>query len=187
MPGVMSRNLNIDASRASRPYTRGEYAARVLWAIAFPLFRYSPRPMFGWRRALLRLFGARISSNAHVYPSAHIYLPWNLTLGANASIGEWVLIYNLGPVVIGDSATISHRAHICAGTHDYHDPTLPLLRLPIEIGNQAWVCADSFVGPGVKIGEGAVVGACAVVVKDVAPWQVVAGNPAAFIKVRQLT
>jgi putative colanic acid biosynthesis acetyltransferase WcaF len=183
----MSRNLNIEASRASRPYTRGEYAARVLWAIAFPLFRYSPRPMFGWRRALLRLFGARISSSAHVYPSAHIYLPWNLTLGANASIGEWVLIYNLGPVVIGDSATISHRAHICAGTHDYHDPALPLLRLPIEIGNQAWVCADSFVGPGVKIGEGAVVGACAVVVKDVAPWQVVAGNPAAFIKVRQLT
>ena len=142
--------------------------------------------MFAWRRALLRLFGASVSSNAHVYPSAHIYLPWNLTLGANASIGEWALIYNLGPVVIGESATISHRAHICAGTHDYRDPTLPLRRLPIHIGSQAWVCADAFVGPGVKVGDGAVVAACAVVVKDVPPWQVVAGNPAVFIKERTL-
>ena len=135
---------------------------------------------------MLRLFGARIGPAAHVYPSARIYLPWNLDLGDQASIGEWAMIYNLGPVVIGTGATISHRSHLCAGTHDYRDPALPLLRLPIEIGPQAWVCADAFVGPDVRIGEGAVVGAGAVVVRDVPAWQIVAGNPARFIKVRHL-
>lgn len=178
--------LDIDACRRQRPYSRREYIGRVLWALTWPLFRFSPRPLFGWRRFLLRLFGARIGRHAHVYPSARVYLPWNLTLGDEASIGEWALIYNLGPVTIGDRATISHRAHLCAGSHDYRDPAMPLLRLPITIGPQAWVCADAFIGPKVQVGEGAVVGAAAVVVRDVAPWQVVAGNPAKMIKLRNL-
>jgi len=179
-------SLAIDACRRQRPYSRREYVARVLWAWTQPLFRFSPRPLFGWRRLLLRLFGARIGRQAHIYPSAQIYLPWNLTLGEEASIGEWALVYNLGPVSIGDRATISHRAHLCAGTHDYRDPTLPLQRLPIEIGAQAWICADAFVGPGRCVGEGAIVGAAAVVVQDVLPWQIVGGNPARVIKTRVL-
>ena len=72
------------------------------------------------------------------------------------------------------------------GTHDYQDPSLPLLRLPIEIGAEAWVCADAFVGPGLTVGEGAIVGARAVAMKDVEPWTIVAGNPAKFIKRREL-
>lgn len=178
--------LDIESCRRLRPYSAREYIGRILWALASPLFRFSPRPLFGWRRFLLRLFGARIGRNAHVYPSARIYIPWNLSLGDQASIGEWVLIYNLGPIVIGKQATISHRAHLCAGTHDYRDPSLPLLRLPITIEAQAWVCADAFVGPDRTVGKGAIVGAAAVVVKDVPPWQIVAGNPAQIIKLRQL-
>jgi putative colanic acid biosynthesis acetyltransferase WcaF len=178
--------LSIDECRRQRPYTRREYIGRVLWTVAGPLFRFSPRPLFGWRRFLLRLFGARIGRQAHVYPSARVYLPWNLTLGEEASIGEWALIYNLGPVTIGDRATISHRAHLCAGSHDYRDPALPLLRPPIEIGAQAWVCADAFIGPKVRVGEGAVVGAAAVVMRDVGDWEIVAGNPARVVKRRRL-
>lgn len=178
--------LDVTACREARPYRAREYLGRVLWSLATPLFRLSPRPLFGWRRLLLRAFGARIGRAAHVYPSARIYLPWTLTLGEQASIGEWALIYNLGPVMVGDRATISHRAHLCAGTHDYRDPALPLLRLPIEIGPQAWVCADAFVGPGRRVGEGAIVGAAAVVVSDVPDWQIVAGNPARIIKQRVL-
>ena len=182
----MSDRLEIDHCRRQRPYGRGEYVGRILWALVSPLFRLSPRPFFGWRRFLLRLFGARVGRQVHVYPSARIYLPWNLTLGAEASIGEWVLVYNLGPVRIGAQATVSHRAHLCAGTHDYRDPALSLRRLPIEIGPQAWVCADAFVGPNVRVGEGAIVGAAAVVVRDVPAWQIVAGNPARVIKAREL-
>ncbi|MCF7996744.1 MAG: putative colanic acid biosynthesis acetyltransferase [Chromatiaceae bacterium] len=178
--------MNVTACRQARPYRSHEYIGRVLWSVVTPLFRFSPRPFFGWRRMLLRAFGARVGRNAHVYPSARIYLPWMLTLGEQASIGEWTLVYNLGPVKIGERATISHRVHLCAGTHDYRDPALPLQRPPIEIGAQAWVCADAFVGPGCSVGEGAIVGAAAVVVSDVPDWQIVAGNPARIVKQRVL-
>lgn len=178
--------LDIEACRNLRPYSRWEYVLRVLWTLATPLFRFSPRPCFGWRRMLLRVFGAKVGTSAHIYPSAKIYLPWNLRIGNQASIGEWALIYNLGPVSIGDRATVSHRAHLCAGTHDYRDPALPLLRLPIQIGSQAWVCADAFVGPGRTVGDGAIVGAAAVVLEDVPAWQIVVGNPARVIKPREL-
>jgi len=113
-------------------------------------------------------------------------MPWNLNIGDWSSIGEYAFIYNLGKVTIGKCATVSHRAHLCAGTHDYQDPSLPLLRPPIFIGDQAWICADAYIGPGVSVGEGAVIGARAVVVKDVAPWTVVAGNPARVLKRREI-
>ena len=142
--------------------------------------------MFAWRCFLLRLFGARIGQDVHIYPSAKIYLPWNLSIGKESSIGEWTLIYNLGPVAIGEQVTVSHRAHLCGGTHDYSDPTLPLQRMPITIKSKAWICADAFVGPNVTVGEGAVVGAAAVVVKEVPAWSIIAGNPAKFIKKRQI-
>ena len=119
-------------------------------------------------------------------PKCLYLLPWKLTLGEEASIGEWALIYNLGPVSIGNQATISHRAHLCAGTHDYRDPTLPLLRSSIDIGAQAWICADAFIGPNTSVGEGAIVGAASVITKEVGPWQIVAGNPPRFIKMRTM-
>ena len=113
-------------------------------------------------------------------------MPWNLEIGDWSSIGEHAFIYNLGKVTIGKSVTISYRAHLCAGTHDYTDPAMPLLKPPISIGDQAWICTDAYVGSGVTVGEGAVVGACGVAVKDVEPWAVVAGNPARVIGKRTL-
>lgn len=177
-------SLDIQAARTARPYSNKEYIGRVLWMLATPLFRFSPRPMFGWRRVLLRCFGARVGRQVHIYPSARIEIPWNLSIGDEASLGENVLVYSLGPVDIGARTTVSHNAHLCAGTHDYRDPGLPLMRLPIRIGADAWICAQSFVGPGVVIGDGAVVGAAAVVVASVEEWTVVAGNPARFVKRR---
>ena len=177
-------NLDIANCRKQRPSTRMEYLGRFIWAIVLPLFKYSPKPFYAWRRFLLRLFGARIGKQAHIDPSVRIYLPWKLDLGDEASIGEMALIYNLGLITIGDRATISQRAHLCAGTHDYSNPSMPLLRLPIIIEAQAWICADVFIGPNIKIGESAVVGAASVVVKDVPPWQIFSGNPAKFVKKR---
>jgi putative colanic acid biosynthesis acetyltransferase WcaF len=113
-------------------------------------------------------------------------MPWNLDIGDWSSIGEDVLVYNLGKIKIGKNSTISHRAHLCAGTHDYSKSDLPLLKLPIIIEDQVWVCASSFVGPNVKIESGAIVGACAVVTKDVEAWSIVAGNPAKVLGKRVL-
>jgi putative colanic acid biosynthesis acetyltransferase WcaF len=179
-------SLDIEAARAARPYSRKEYVGRALWMLVQPLFRWSPRPLFGWRRFLLRCFGARVGKCANVYPSVRIEIPWELELGQGAAVGDRAWIYNLGRVRIGDRATVSHNAHLCAGSHDYRDPTLPLLRLPIDIGAEAWVCAQAFVGPGSEVEEGAVVGAGAVCNGRVEAWTVVAGNPAVFVKRREL-
>lgn len=172
------------SNRATLKYSRGEMFRRLLWAMALPLFRFSPRILFGWRRFLLRLFGARVGRRVHVYSTARIYFPWNLEIGDWSAVGEHAFIYNLGPVRIGKNVTISQRAHLCAGTHDHTDPALPLLKPPIVIENQVWICADAFVGPGVTVGEGAVVGARAVAVRDVAPWLIVVGNPARPVRER---
>jgi putative colanic acid biosynthesis acetyltransferase WcaF len=179
-------SIDISANRRTRKYDRFTILLRVLWGAGSLLFRISPRPCFACRRFLLRCFGAKIGKQVHIYNSACIYFPWNLTVGDWSAIGEGVLIYNLGPVTLGEKVTISHRAHLCAGTHDYSQADLPLLKPPIVVEDQAWICADAFVGPGVAVGRGAIVGARAVVTKNVEPWTIVAGNPAKAIKQRTL-
>lgn len=178
--------LQIKSARQARPYSFREYLGRALWSFVSPLFWASPRPFFAWRAWLLRRFGATLGRRVHIYPSVKVVIPWNLVIGDDSSIGDEALVYNLGLVRIGARATVSHRAHLCAGSHDYRDPTLPLLRLPISIGDDAWICAQCLIGPGVVVGDGAVVGAGAVVMKDVPEWTVVAGNPAQSIKCREL-
>jgi putative colanic acid biosynthesis acetyltransferase WcaF len=180
----MMMKLDIAANRRAQKYTSRELAARFLWAFAQPLFHLSPRPCFAWRRLLLRLFRAQIGRQAHIENTVQIQFPWLLQVGDFAAIGRGARIYNLGAVTIGKRATVSQFAHLCAGTHDYSKPTMPLLRLPIVIGDDAWICADAFVGPGVVVGEGAIVGARAAAFEDVPPWSIVGGNPAKFIKER---
>jgi putative colanic acid biosynthesis acetyltransferase WcaF len=178
--------LDIEGNRAARKYDVGALVRRVLWGLGHYLFRYSPRPLHGWRRFVLRLFGAEVGRNVRVHNTATVYFPWNFAIGGWSSVGEDAMIYNLGPVTIGEKVTISQRAHLCAGTHDHTDPAMPLRKPPIEVGDQAWVCADAFVGPGVAVGEGAVVGARAVAVGDVEAWTIVAGNPARVVGKREL-
>src|SRR5882724_5574655 len=178
--------LDVAGNRRAQKYSPGEMLRRVLWGFGKLFFRFSPRPCFGWRRFVLRCFGAKIGAHVHFYPTAKIYFPWNLAVGDWSAVGEDVLIYNLGPVTLGKKVTVSHRAHWCAGTHYHAQADLPLLKPPIVIGDQSWICADAFVGPGVNVGEGAVVGARAVVVKNIAPWTIVAGNPARELKKREL-
>lgn len=179
-------SLDISGNRRRQEYPRSVMMRRVLWGLCHPLFRLSPRPMFAWRNWLLRVFGAEIGLHVHIYASARICMPWNLKVGDWGAIGEWALVYNLGRVTLGQKTTVSHQAHLCAGTHDYERPDLPLIRSDIVIGDQAWICADAFIGPGITIGEGAVIGARAVVVNNVAAWTVVAGNPARVIRARVL-
>lgn len=155
---------------------------RMLWAFAWPAFRLSPRPLWGWRRMLLTMFGARIGSGAHIYPTVRIMMPWNIVVGADAAIGDRAIIYALGTISIGERATVSQGAHLCAGTHDIYDIKRPLLTPPILIEREAWICADAFVGPGVTIGEGSILGARAVAMKSVPAGVVAVGNPAHIIK-----
>jgi putative colanic acid biosynthesis acetyltransferase WcaF len=177
--------LDPKINRAARKYTRSEQLRRVLWGVGQWLLRLSPRPFFAWRRVVLRAFGASIGKHVHVYPSTKIYMPWNLEVGDWAALGEDVFIYSLGRVSIGRAATVSYRAHVCAGTHDFDDPACPLLKPPVKIEEGAWIGTDAFIGPNVTIGSDAIVGARAVVVKSIAANHVVAGNPARTVRIRR--
>lgn len=169
------------------PYPIWEYIARGLWQLVQrTLWVIAWRRVYVLRAGLLRLFGCRTSWKVGLAASCRIERPWDVTLREFCSIGPRVHLYNLGAISIGKRTIISQDAYLCAGTHDYTDPRYPLLRQPIRIGDDAWVCAGAFIGPGVTIGDGAVVGARAVVTRDVAPWTVVAGNPAREIKKREL-
>ena len=176
--------LDIKQNRKTSKYPIKEQFYRIFWSLGKIIFLLTPRPLFGLRRLILRLYGANVGEHVHIYPTTKIYFPWKLTIGDWSAIGEDALIYNLGFVIIGKRVTISHKSHICAGTHDYTDISLPLQKPQITIEDQAWIAADAFIGPGITIGQGAVVGACACVFKNVEPWTVVGGNPAKFIKKR---
>ncbi len=173
--------MDIERNRADRKWSRKELVGRLLWATCGPLFRFSPRVFWGWRRWMLRSFGAMVGREVHIHPSARIFIPWNLSIGDWSSVGFDALLYNLGPLEIGEKVTISQRAHLCGGSHDFRDPAMTLLKLPVTVGDGAWICADVFVGPGVNVGPGAVIAAGAVVVKDVEAASVVGGNPAKVI------
>ena len=168
---------DVRANRDARKWSRKEQVARVFWVLALPLFRYSPRPVWGWRRGLLRLFGARVGAAVHIYPSVRLTMPWNMTFADEAAVGEGAILYALGPMRIGARATISQYAHLCGGTHAWRDPARPLVKSPITIEDGAWICADAFIGPNVRVGAGAIVGARAVAMRDVPAFTVVAGNP----------
>jgi len=158
---------------------------RGLWSVVW-LLLYRPSPPFlhGWRRFLLRGFGATVGRGAHPYPRCRIWAPWNLTMGDHSGMANDVDCYSVAPITLGAHSTVSQHAHLCAGTHDYQDPEFRLIPKAIHVDARAWVAAGAFIGPGVTVGEGSVVGARAVVSKDVDPWTVVAGNPAVEIKKR---
>ncbi len=171
----------------SRPNTRREIARRWLWgAVQATLFRWSPRGCHGFRVRLLRLFGADIpaGSQVRIYPSARIIYPWKLACEARVMVGPWVNIYNLAPVTLGYGAQLSQGVHLCAGTHDYSRWAMPLVAKPIRIGANAWLGAEVFVGPGVTIGELAVIGARSVAIKDQPARMVCGGHPCRPLKPR---
>lgn len=165
---------------------------RVVWNItATFLFRPFITPVFRkWRIALLRMFGAKIEWDANVYASVKIWAPWMLQMGHRACLGPEVICYNQDWVVLEDDAIVSQYSYLCTAGHDVNmmnTADKSLITAPIMLKSKSWVGARSFIGMGVEIGEGAVVGATASVYKSVEPWSVVGGNPCKIIKMRKLT
>lgn len=178
----MSRMASCAQSLPS-PHSRTNQAVRALWNIVWLVaYRPSPKICHGWRRFLLRVFGARIAPNAYPHPSVKIWAPWNLAMESLSCLGPHVDCYCVDKVVIRERATVSQYSFLCTATHDYRQAAMPLVTAPIVIEARAWVAADVFVGPGVTVGAGAVVGARSSVYRDVEPHTVVGGNPARLLR-----
>lgn len=182
----------LDASK-TRPleggasFSLGNRLLRLVWGIAWlVLARFTPPPLHGWRRLVLKAFGARVGRGARVHGSARIWLPANLELGEHCLVGPRVQLYNQGHIAIGARTVISQGAHLCASSHDIADPDFQLVLRPIRIGDGAWIAAEAFVGPGSSIGDRAVLGARAALFADAAADGVYSGNPAQLIKQREI-
>ncbi len=176
----------MDLSKYSSRFSTSNKLGRVVWNICYwILFRPFGTKFFqSWRNFVLRIFGAKLSSQVIIYSSVKIWAPWNLEMGENSCLGPNVDCYNQGKISIGSNTVISQKSSLCASTHDYSQSDFPLICKPIVIGEMVWIAAEAFVGPGVNIGDGAVIGARSAIFKNIDSWTVVGGNPAVFIKKR---
>ncbi len=167
------------------PYSFKEKIWRLLWAIVqATFFRYSFHTWNSWRVFLLNSYGANVDPTCIIRRTVKVECPWNLTMRRNSCLGDGAIVYCLGKIAIGKRVSISQYAHLCAGTHDYNQEEMPLLRPPITIEDDVWLAADSFVGPNVTVGEGAILGARTVAMRDIDSWTVYSGNPAVIVRTR---
>ena len=185
----MDNKTIVDLSLYKDNFSKKDKLIRLLWVLSWNvLVRPFNIPVCrNWRNVVFRLFGAKIHRTCNIYASAKVWAPWNLEMAAYSTLGPLVDCYNQGRISIGANTTISQKSYLCASTHDITNSTIPLILKPIVIADQVWIAADAFIGPGVTIGEGAVIGARSAVFKDIEPWSIVGGNPAKFIKKREIT
>jgi putative colanic acid biosynthesis acetyltransferase WcaF len=181
------------AESGTDAYTRASFPLsdrlrRLLWnTIWLLLFRTSPRPFHAWRAILLRVFGAQIGPDCHFYPACKVWAPWNLVCADHVAVGDGAEIYNPAMVRLDSHVILSQDCFLCGATHDYNDPEFPLLAYKMQVERYAWICAHASVGPGVHVGEGAVLGLGAVAPHDLKPWIVYGGNPATALRERTRT
>ena len=155
---------------------------RIIWALVnATLFRLACR--YG-RVGMLRLFGAKIGRKCLIYRSVKVFAPWNLEMGDAVCIGPRVELYSKDKIVLGSQITISQDVYICTAGHDIKSEVFALKTAPVKIGDRCWVAARAAVLPGVTLGEGCVVGACAVAAKSFPKNSVIVGNPGQVIKQR---
>lgn len=163
---------------------RPAWFVQLWWIVQASLFAWSPQVLYGWRRALLRLFGAKIGDGVMVRPTAKITYPWKLSIGDYAWVGDDVVLYTLDQITIGANAVVSQKSYICTGTHDLGSIAFDIFGKPIVIGPEAWIATDVFVAPGVSIGRGVIVGARSAVFKDIPEGMIAKGSPARIIRPR---
>jgi putative colanic acid biosynthesis acetyltransferase WcaF len=163
---------------------RSAVTVQLWWLVHSIFFKPSPQFLYGWRRFLLRLFGARVGKNVLLRPSVKITYPWKVSIGDNSWIGDEVVLYSLGNIDIGSNSVISQRSYLCTGSHDYTDVSFPIYEKQIKIGNECWIATDVFVAPGVVIGDRAVIGSRSTVLKGIEEGTVNIGSPCRMIKER---
>ncbi len=161
----------------------GAYVA-IWWFIQATVFRWSPQPLYAFRAALLRMFGARVGIGVKIRQSARFTYPWKIEVGDNVWIGDRAELYSLEHIVIEKDVCISQGAYICTGSHDYRDVQFSYMCRSILIKEQSWIGADVFVCPGTTVGIGCVVTARSLVKGRLEKGFIYSGAPASIIRQR---
>ncbi len=156
-----------------------------LWlVVSFLLFRLCPFSFSALKRAVLRVFGAKIGRGVVIKPQVKVTFPWKLEVGDFVWLGEECWLLNLEKIVIKSNVCISQRVFLCTGSHNYKLPTFDLITKPIVVGEGAWIGAGAWVGPGVNVGEQAVLTAGSVATGNLEAGSIYKGNPAELIRKR---
>jgi putative colanic acid biosynthesis acetyltransferase WcaF len=163
---------------------RSALTVQLWWIVEATLFRHSPQILYGWRRWLLRLFGAQIGRGVLIRPSVRITYPWKVTIGDHSWIGDEAVLYSLAEIHVGANSVVSQRSYLCTGSHDPESPAFDIFAVPIYIGSQCWIASDVFVAPGVSIRDAAVVGARSTVLHDLPEAMICHGTPARPVRRR---
>ena len=141
------------------------------------LFRHSPTLVFGWRRFVLKVFGAKIGLGVKIWPNVRVHFPWKLEIGDYSGIGEEAWLYSVEKIRIGNHCIVSQKTVLCTASHDPTHPRFRTTTGPIVVEDGAWVAMDCFVGPGVTIGANTVVGARSTVLKSLPAGKICFGHP----------
>jgi putative colanic acid biosynthesis acetyltransferase WcaF len=167
-------------------YTPGASIVRqLLWYfIGAPLFSSYWLPITDFKVWLLRRFGAKIGQQVTIKPGVKVKFPWRLTVGDYVWIGENAWLDNIAPITIDSHVCLSQDVYLCTGNHDYSDRNFKLIAAPIHIHQGSWIAARAIVGPGVTVGEGAVLSLASVTGRSLQPMIIYAGNPAQPLKKR---
>lgn len=177
----------ITFTRHRSPWSTRQKIARMAWYfVQATFFRLSIHNAYRWRALLLRLFGAKLGRQVRIRRTVRIEIPWHLRIGDGTVVGDFAILYSLGKITLGRNVTISQYAHLCAGTHDLTTRDFTLICTPMTLGDDVWVAADSFVGPGVTIGERTVLGARSSAFSNLPAGVIAVGSPARAIKPRIL-
>lgn len=163
---------------------RSGFLCQLWWLVQSCLFATSPQFLYGWRRLLLRMFGANIGRDVIIRPSVRVTYPWKLRIGDYAWIGDQVELYTLGEISIGAHAVVSQRSYLCTGSHDPASRSFRIFSKPIIVEEGAWLATDVFVAPGVTIGRNALIGARSSVFSDAQAGFVHVGSPAKAVRER---
>lgn len=158
----------------------------ALWRLFEGLLLNSWLPGSAWRMALLRAFGAEIGKGVVIKPHVRVKFPWKLVIGEHSWIGEGAWIDNLARVEIGSHCCVSQGVYLCTGNHRWDRVSFDLLTQPIRVEDHAWIGAFVKIGPGVTVGEGAVLSLGSVTSRDLDGWGVYSGNPAVLVKKRTI-
>lgn len=157
-------------------YIFGRFVPALKWYLANNIAMYFfPYKLRHWY--LRTVCGIQIGRDSSVAMKCYIS-GGSVYIGDNTVINRFTYLDGRVPLYIGNNVNVSHYCIIHTLTHDPQNPYFVCIEKPVAIMDHAWIGARSIVLPGVRVGEGAVVAAGAVVTKDVAPYTIVAGNPA---------
>lgn len=165
---------------------RGKNAivVQLWWLVQSILFKNSPQFMYGFRRFLLRLFGAKIGKRVIIRSSVKTTYPWKVSIGDYSWVGDDVNLYSLGEINIGKNVVISQKSYLCTGSHNYLQSDFPISAKKITIKDECWLATDVFIAPGITIEKGSVIGSRSSVYKNIPANKICIGNPAKIIRAR---